>query len=1327
MEELKKGKVFQYVTSVLKSKNKKVKDMKNYKVIIDEDDFLLDNVQCADNKIIISSFVKYQTEFENKKEQLLSRYRDEQKDEVGIDADKLREDFIKRNQDEIDELQAIEKRVESMKGVYNKLFNIYKSDIDISGNEIVEITNIIHSSTEKVERELVSKNLNIEYDTKKMDIIIEINETYNLEWDMFDYDKIAAYDELKVIEKKGKVDGSELVEDVEKAYILLKHSVGDLEIQKEGRKIVSRPASLRSIISDYENIMDAIDPDEELDANQESNETENKERSKSNIQEIYFPYPANEEQKKIAQCLERENVVVQGPPGTGKTHTIVNILSYLLTSGKSVLVVSEKKDALSVIKDKLPKNLQNLTISMLGGDKKTSDETERSLKAIIENVDTYQESEIQEKINFKKTELDNIEQEISRLASLQLNSYLEENKTIKINDREMTASQWMQNLNLQHLYLQDCKTEDILITTEDLFYLKSQDKELLNNLIEFSISSNELLTEEEIRYLDKVLRKVEGISYSSLMNISIESDPIPTNLINEKLETLILQWSENKVDLELDYKEYNEYLDLETEEKKYRRSTLRNKIEIPQNFDSVKIREFLNKINSGDKLNYLQKKLFSKYEEIRVNEISILDDCNGKELILDQLKYNDIKENMQEKANYFKKLLTENISLGDVTKIFEFYFDFSNNNEVLKENGINLLQLEKEDASFDMLNTYNEILRVISLIKKLELSLKSVESQTEDENWLSSKYNGYKKDLIESNLNIEEYVDFVEEVSALEEKYYISKKINEIKLKMQEMSDSFYIKYIDGDVNADILEHWSENYIYTQIMSIGDDDYRQQIGTLKNKKMEVTKGLIELKAWKEMIKKISAPEKEAIKTWESLVSKIGKGTGKNANLYRKKALVEMKKIQSIIPIWITTRNKVPELFEFNKDQLFDVVIYDESSQSTIEALNVLERGKRKLIVGDNKQISPTSMVNSESAAQIRSNYFKALEHNIIEYNTTLFDYANAKYRSIQLKEHFRCLPELIEYSNQLQYSNSMIPLRMVNENDKLKPVVEHYYTPEGYIDNKKVNIVEANKIIDIVKEMIENPMYNDKTIGIISLLGIEQSNKINELISINFSPEIREKYNIKVGTSYEFQGDERNIILLSLTSARKEGDDEIKLTALTRDIYRQRFNVAASRARDKMVLVHSILPENIANKECLRLGILEFFINFNERQSRYNDAKRKFDSIFEEEIFIALNNRGYHVIPQYEVNRFKIDLVVEGQNGKIAVECDGEKYHGPDKFEDDMRRQQVLERAGWEFYRIRGRHYFKDKEKSINELVEYLESQDILPIHTKANVEQKED
>ena len=102
---------------------------------------------------------------------------------------------------------------------------------------------------------------------------------------------------------------------------------------------------------------------------------------------------------------------------------------------------------------------------------------------------------------------------------------------------------------------------------------------------------------------------------------------------------------------------------------------------------------------------------------------------------------------------------------------------------------------------------------------------------------------------------------------------------------------------------------------------------------------------------------------------------------------------------------------------------------------------------------------------------------------------------------------------------------------------------------------------------------------------------------------------------------------------------------------------------------------------------------------------------------FERDVFSALIECGYHVTPQVGAEGFSIDMVVEGEGGRrLAVECDGDRYHGPEKWADDMRRQRVLERVGWTFWRCFGSNWSLNRSAVFNDLLQTLERSGIRPV-----------
>jgi very-short-patch-repair endonuclease len=175
--------------------------------------------------------------------------------------------------------------------------------------------------------------------------------------------------------------------------------------------------------------------------------------------------------------------------------------------------------------------------------------------------------------------------------------------------------------------------------------------------------------------------------------------------------------------------------------------------------------------------------------------------------------------------------------------------------------------------------------------------------------------------------------------------------------------------------------------------------------------------------------------------------------------------------------------------------------------------------------------------------------------------------------------------------------------------------------------------------------------------------------------------------------------------------------DRNSCKALSGNMFDQRFNVAASRARDRMYLVRSVKNTDLSDKD-LRVSLLSHFDK--PLVSDGSDAEHLIDlceSGFEREVFLRLVERGYRTIPQVKAGAYRIDMVVEGAGDtRLAIELDGDDYHGPDRWAHDMSRQRILERAGWVFWRCFASTWSLRKEDVFEELIARLTAMGIEPM-----------
>ena len=172
------------------------------------------------------------------------------------------------------------------------------------------------------------------------------------------------------------------------------------------------------------------------------------------------------------------------------------------------------------------------------------------------------------------------------------------------------------------------------------------------------------------------------------------------------------------------------------------------------------------------------------------------------------------------------------------------------------------------------------------------------------------------------------------------------------------------------------------------------------------------------------------------------MKQVGKGTGKNAPRLLKKARELMPRCQTAIPVWIMPLNRVAENFDPQRNK-FDVVIIDEASQADLLALSALYLGEKIIIVGDDEQVSPNpvGIKTHEINALVEQHLQDIPLNHLYNGQTSIYDMAqNSGFKPLMLTEHFRCLPEIIEFSNELSYNGKIKPLRDASQ-VSVKPAV----------------------------------------------------------------------------------------------------------------------------------------------------------------------------------------------------------------------------------------------------------------------------------------------
>jgi very-short-patch-repair endonuclease len=467
------------------------------------------------------------------------------------------------------------------------------------------------------------------------------------------------------------------------------------------------------------------------------------------------------------------------------------------------------------------------------------------------------------------------------------------------------------------------------------------------------------------------------------------------------------------------------------------------------------------------------------------------------------------------------------------------------------------------------------------------------------------------------------------------------------------------------------------------------------------------------KSWLSVFNQSPPDVRQDLQKYLNAVQAMGTGAGLRAERYRKHAQEAMRHAYRAVPCWVLPQWRICETIP-SEVGLFDLVVIDEASQSDISALPVLLRGKKLLIVGDHKQVSPSAIGVPEERIRDLNRRFLTNQpfYSEMTPEKSIYDLARVVFagNSVMLKEHFRCVPAIIEFSNREFYQNEIRPLRIPHAEERLDPPLIDVYVKGGFRKGD-INNPEARAILMEIQEILKDRTLAGRSIGVVTLLGTEQAAHIQKLITTHISPVDVVERSIAVGPPPVFQGRERDIMLISMVLG--PGDQ----AAQNRADQHQRFNVALSRARDRQYLFRSVDETAFAEETPNGLLMRHFREPFRKTIRNSRVLRERCESDLERVMFDELTKRGYRLEPRVSCGGFRIDFIVEGSQGRrLAIECDGDRFHGPEQWADDMMRQRILERAGWTFWRCFASSFLMHREKVLADLFSTMSRLGIEPL-----------
>ena len=400
---------------------------------------------------------------------------------------------------------------------------------------------------------------------------------------------------------------------------------------------------------------------------------------------------------------------------------------------------------------------------------------------------------------------------------------------------------------------------------------------------------------------------------------------------------------------------------------------------------------------------------------------------------------------------------------------------------------------------------------------------------------------------------------------------------------------------------------------------------------------------------------------------------------------------------------------------------FDIAIVDEASQMRPEeALGIAARARQLIVVGDPMQLPPTTFFDASSDAADSEQSEEELDVD----TESILDMALSTMRPPRdLRWHYRSRHDsLIKFSNREFYNNRLIVFPSPHEKC-LHMGVQWVPVPNGIYD-LSLNAVEADVVLETVAALMRSSP--NSSIGVVAV-NQPQKDLLSERFDHLFAHESDlEDYRARWAPTLEdffvknlenVQGDERDIIVISTVygPATPGGPVAQRFGPINSRMGHRRLNVLFTRAKERMVVVSSMQPEQIRPAGGASHGVLAFkgYLEYarSGRLESGNVTGRGFDSHFEKEVSDLLIENGYQVEPQVGVAGFFVDIAIRHPARTdyfvLGIECDGASYHSAKSARDrDRVRQEILQQLGWELHRVWSTDWFNARDREARRLLE---------------------
>jgi superfamily I DNA and/or RNA helicase/transcription elongation GreA/GreB family factor/very-short-patch-repair endonuclease len=1019
-------------------------------------------------------------------------------------------------------------------------------------------------------------------------------------------------------------------------------------------------------------------------------------------------------QQSILHSLEtKRNILIQGPPGTGKSRTLTAILINALENHKKTLVVCEKRTALEVLHNALIEKKLNYHCVLIR-------EIVKDRKTVVDSVRSrVDNSSYRNNYTYSKESLDNLIKKAKGLID-SING-----KHKKLDEKLLGDKSWTDIVGMLLSELNGSDEDHTLNIDKSQFKYNSQE---LNELIELVQKGQRLYSNYQA---------YESISFLNPKKFVGDNPFLIEQRINDSFEEYENAFRKIK---ELESKYKSEYFKL-------------RKAELSE------------QIRSGKQI---QDSIFAIYEEHKSNPDFLNEEkTNGllyKAITIFSQQKKKVVQDQKQIKNLFTRLSNHYSNCADL-KDFQISQSIKSNlnsidvfNKLIEQTSSNFQsKIENEYNSIDVI-AFSTPEYQTETLKYLKENCSVLRQKIKADNWTVDKI---------QDKDFKGFIKVVEKIIQ-EKKNYFN---NENDIFTSEFN---WFKFYNGLTNeAKILvnelkgkKDWRKSFLIYYLNSLLINSASVDLPTDDNehKVLKSTLSDLDNKQLKYIHEYWSSKQNDKIKDFKQ------KNNGLTvSNLYlqhqgRRNIKLSLRQIVQkdpdlftcFFPIILTTPDVASNLFE-GMIGYFDIVMFDEASQLRLEDnLPAILKGRQVIIAGDEHQMPPSNYFSKvfddiiEDEDDLEEEEIVVDRSNILLSCESLLEFgAELKFEKRHLDFHYRSRhPYLIDFSNYAFY------------NQRLKPLPNTFdYTPIKYIQvngtfSDHINDAEAEMVLSILENNINRlPNGEYPTVGI-ATFNIAQRNHIKSKIlerqkfskfeEFNSKIQELEKNGMFIKNLENIQGDERDVIILSITyGPGVDGFFAQRFGPINHSKGYKLLNVIITRAKYKVYVCSSVPERYFLNYKAFLItegnnkkAVLYAYLAYSKAVSEGDNDSRlsvlkalsentntntpisfaELESPFEEEVYHRLVGKvdKSKLIPQMKVSEFRIDIVYDPKIPgvpKIAIECDGAKYHSSrEAYLHDLHRQKILENHGFVFHRIWSTNWWRNPQKETERLIEFIRS-----------------